>query len=73
MSFISQKSQVSLGKVAMVYMSVIAGLGGLRQEDCHEFEAGLGYRVSSSPASIKSHSEIQSPKTEQKERASRMA
>lgn len=73
MCAISQKSQVLMDKLAMVHMSVIAELGRLRQKDCHEFEAGLVYRVSSLPASIKSYSEIQSPKTEQKERASETA
>lgn len=73
MSAISQKSQVLLGKLAMVHMSVLAELGRLKQEDCHEFEAGLGYRVNSPTASIKSHLEIPSPKTEQRERASKMA
>lgn len=73
MSAISQKPQVLLGELAMVHMSVIAELGRLKQEDCREFETGLGYRVSSPLASIKSHSEIQSPKTEQRGRASKMA
>lgn len=54
MCAISQKSRVELVRLTMVHMSVIAGLQRLRQEHCHEFEAGLGYRVSSSPASIKS-------------------
>lgn len=55
MSAISQKPQVLLGKLAMVHMSVMHMSGRLRQKDCCELETGLGYRVSSPLASIKSY------------------
>lgn len=35
---------------------VISALGSLGQEDGHELEAGLGYKMSSKPAEL--HSEI---------------
>lgn len=41
MSAISQKSQVLLGKLAMVHTLVIPVLGRLRQEDC--LKTKLGY------------------------------